>query len=265
MKATIFDIERNSFVDGPGIRTTVFFKGCPLKCVWCHNPESIASKPQLAVYKNKCTLCGSCMHSCPSSAHIITEADQKLYGREISVSELLPVLLEDRDFYENSGGGVTLSGGECLMQADFCAVLLKSLKAEGIHTAVDTSGSILNEELINAADLVILDIKMTNEKDYKKYTGGSFKKTLEFLKLCEKYNKDVWIRQVIVPGINDNEENITCLADIIKEKSFIKKVELLPFKKLCSAKYQNLGIRFKFEDYPEADKECIEKLTTLLK
>lgn len=230
MTGKISSVQTMGAVDGPGIRFVAFMQGCPLRCGYCHNPETWKING----------------------------------GTEYTASELFDKIKRYKNYF-GENGGVTFSGGEPFMQAEFVLEVIKKCKDSGIHTAVDTSGNILNEELINSADLVILDIKMTNEEDYKKYTGGSFKKTLEFLKLCEKYNKDVWIRQVIVPGINDNEENITCLADIIKEKSFIKKVELLPFKKLCSAKYQNLGIRFKFEDYPEADKECIERLTKLLK
>ncbi len=230
MTGKISSVQTMGAVDGPGIRFVAFMQGCPLRCGYCHNPETWKING----------------------------------GTEYTASELFDKIKRYKNYF-GENGGVTFSGGEPFMQAEFVLEVIKKCKDSGIHTAVDTSGSILNEELINSADLVILDIKMTNEEDYKKYTGGSFKKTLEFLKLCEKYNKDVWIRQVIVPGINDNEENITCLADIIKEKSFIKKVELLPFKKLCSAKYQNLGIRFKFEDYPEADKECIEMLTKMLK
>ena len=159
-ESLICDIKKFAVHDGDGIRTTVFLKGCPLKCVWCHNPESIDSKPQLAYYSHKCTLCGECVNVCPQSAHKIENGvhtfDRKLcigcekcedvclrsalkfYGKEITVSELMPILLEDRDFYETSGGGVTISGGECLIHPDFCAELLRELKKENINTAVDT-------------------------------------------------------------------------------------------------------------------------------
>ena len=167
MKATIFEIKRFAVHDGDGIRTTVFFKGCPLKCVWCHNPEGIFMKPSLAYYAHKCIGCGECVNVCLQNAHKMTENEHiferescigcgacesaclgealTLYGRETSAEELLPKLLEDKEFYENSGGGVTLSGGECLLQADFCAALLKALKENGIHTAVDTCGFVSRE------------------------------------------------------------------------------------------------------------------------
>ena len=167
MHAIISDLKRFAVHDGDGIRTTVFFKGCSLKCVWCHNPEGIGFKPQLAYYNHKCLGCGECVGVCPVGAHKVAEQGHSFnrelcigcgkcsevcfgnaltfYGKKVTVDELLPVLLEDREFYENSGGGVTISGGECLCQADFCTELLKKLKENGIHTAVDTCGFVPRE------------------------------------------------------------------------------------------------------------------------
>ena len=169
MSARIFEIKRFAVHDGDGIRTTVFFKGCPLKCVWCHNPEGIDFKPELAYYENKCINCGECIRVCPNNAHTIEKGvhifNRKkctgcgnceevclgnaltLYGEEVTEDELLPKLLEDKEFYENSNGGVTLSGGECLMQSDFCAELLKKLKENGINTAVDTCGFVPQQRI----------------------------------------------------------------------------------------------------------------------
>ena len=137
MIANIFEIKRFAVHDGDGIRTTVFFKGCPLRCVWCHNPESISPKPQEAFYAHKCIGCGECKNSGFQPEDCLGEA-RVPYGRNITVEELLPLLLEDREFYDHSGGGVTLSGGECLMQADFCAELLRQLKEHNIRTAGET-------------------------------------------------------------------------------------------------------------------------------
>ena len=156
MKAKIVDVKRFAVHDGDGIRTTVFLKGCPLKCVWCHNPESISFDTQLAYYENKCVSCGECAAVCPSGAQKVISGSHmfernlcvecgkcdgvcfgnalRFYGKEMTVDELLPILLEDKDFYENSGGGVTVSGGECLMHPDFCLELLKQLKKNGVHT-----------------------------------------------------------------------------------------------------------------------------------
>ena len=150
MKGIIFEIKRFAVHDGDGIRTTVFFKGCPLRCVWCHNPEGLLRKPQEAFYKHKCIGCGECKKEGFAPEDCLGEA-RILYGKAVTVDELLPMLLEDKDFYETSGGGVTLSGGECLMQADFCTELLMRLKENGIHTAVDTCGFVSK----NALDHVI--------------------------------------------------------------------------------------------------------------
>ena len=251
MKARIIEIKRFAVHDGDGIRTTVFFKGCPLKCVWCHNPEGIDFKPQLALYKNKCTLCGNCVKMCPVSAHIISETDHKLerekcvacgkceencfydalklYGREMSVSELMPILLEDRDFYENSGGGVTLSGGECLMQAEFCAELLKNLKENNIHTAVDTCGFVSKEafdKVMPHTDIFLYDLKAFDEEVHIKCTGQSNEVILENLKYLDGCGKNIEIRIPYVPEFNHDQ--IEKIAEFLKERKNITKVKVLP-------------------------------------
>ena len=207
MKALISDIKHFAVHDGDGIRTTVFFKGCPLKCVWCHNPESIDFKPRVAYYENKCIGCGECISVCSSGAHKITQDGHiferdlcvacgkcekaclgealKFYGKEMTVDELLPILLEDKDFYETSGGGVTLSGGECLCLADFCAELLQMLKKEGINTAVDTCGYVPKESIdkvLPYTDTFLYDIKAIDENVHMKCTGKSNRLILENIK-----------------------------------------------------------------------------------
>ena len=143
MKATIFDIQRNSYVDGPGIRTTVFFKGCNLKCRWCHNPESQSFEKQILFYQNKCTRCGRCKDLTVDDENFICFNDAKeICGKEYSVDEVLKEVIKDKAFYETSGGGVTFSGGECMLQIDFLTEILKKCKENGIHTAVDTAGHI---------------------------------------------------------------------------------------------------------------------------
>ena len=264
--AMIFDVVRGSFVDGPGIRTTVFFKGCPLKCVWCHNPEGIDFKPQLALYKNKCTLCGNCVKMCPVSAHIISETDHKLerekcvacgkceencfydalklYGREMSVSELMPILLEDRDFYENSGGGVTLSGGECLMQAEFCAELLKKLKENNIHTAVDTCGFVAKEafdKVMPYTDIFLYDLKAFDEDVHIKCTGQSNEVILENLKYLDSCGKNIEIRIPYVPEFNHDQ--IEKIAEFLKERKNITKVKVLPYHDYAGSKYAALNMQ----------------------
>ena len=207
MKATIFEIKRFAVHDGPGIRTTVFFKGCPLKCLWCHNPEGISFQTQTAFYDQKCLGCGICRdpsfteENCPSGAKV-------RYGREVTVAELLSELLQDRDFYETSGGGVTLSGGECLCQADFCAAILEALKKEGIHTAVDTCGFVAKaaiEKVLPYTDIFLYDIKAFDEDVHIRCTGKSNKQILENLAYLDSLGKAVEIRIPYVPGHNADQ------------------------------------------------------------
>jgi pyruvate formate lyase activating enzyme len=264
MKAKIFEIKRFAVHDGDGIRTTVFFKGCPLKCVWCHNPEGIDFKPQLAYYENKCTGCGKCASVCPSGAHGIKAghiferekciccgvcADTcyanalTLYGKDASAKELIPILLEDKDFYDTSGGGVTLSGGECLIQADFCAELLKQLKENGIHTAVDTCGFVPRENIdkvIPYTDIFLYDIKAIDEDVHKRCTGRSNKLILENLKYIDGCGKSIEIRIPYVPNYNDSQ--INKIAALLKTLKNVKKVKLLPYHNYAASKYSALGM-----------------------
>ncbi len=265
MKALISDIKRFAVHDGDGIRTTVFFKGCPLKCVWCHNPESIDFKPQLAFYDNKCIDCGECVSVCPSGAHKITREGHsferdlcvacgkcesvclgealKFYGKEMTVDELLPLLLEDKDFYETSGGGVTLSGGECLMQADFCANLLKCLKEEGINTAVDTCGFAAKESIdkvLPYTDTFLYDIKAIDEDVHVKCTGQSNRLILDNLKHIDSFSKSIEVRIPYVPNYNDNQMNL--ITDFLKDLENVTKVRVLPYHNYAGSKYEALDM-----------------------
>lgn len=242
MKAMISDIKRFAVHDGDGIRTTVFLKGCPLKCVWCHNPESISFKPQTAFYKDKCIGCGECKKEsftpddCPGEAQI-------RYGKEVTVEELLPILLEDNDFYESSGGGVTLSGGECLCQADFCAELLKALKKEGINTAVDTCGFVPREaidKVIPYTDTFLYDIKAMDEDVHIRCTGQPNKLILENLKYIDSLGKSIEIRIPYVPGFND--EQIEAIAKFLVPLKNIKSVKILPYHNYAGSKYEALNM-----------------------
>lgn len=263
MKGRISDIKRFAVHDGDGIRTTVFLKGCSLKCVWCHNPEGISFKPQLAYYANKCIGCGECVSVCPSNAHKMTDnghlLDRNLciacgkceekclgsaltfYGKEITVKELLPILLEDKDFYDTSGGGVTLSGGECLCQADFCAELLKALKEKGINTAVDTCGFVSKEaidKVMPYTDTFLYDIKAIDEDVHIKCTGQSNKQILENLKYIDSCGKAIEIRIPYVPDFNDNQ--IDKIAEFLKPLKNVKTVKVLPYHNYAGSKYSAL-------------------------
>ena len=242
MKATIFEIKRFAVHDGDGIRTTVFFKGCPLRCAWCHNPEGLTSAPQIARYTHKCIGCGECKKEGFVPEDCIGDA-QILYGKEITIEELLPALLEDRDFYENSGGGVTLSGGECLMQSDFCTELLMRLKENGIHTAVDTCGFVSKKalnKLIPYTDVFLYDVKAYDENVHIKCTGVSNKQILENLIYLDSIGKDIEIRIPYVPDYNDGQiEKIACfLAQLIN----ITKIRVLPYHNYAGSKYEALNM-----------------------
>ncbi len=265
MKARIFEIKRFAVHDGDGIRTTVFFKGCPLKCVWCHNPEGISFGPQLAYYENKCIGCGECLTVCPQNAHRIENNTHifdrekcvecgkcaevclgnalTFYGKEMTVEELLPLLLEDKEFYETSGGGVTLSGGECLMQADFCCELLKELKANGVHTAVDTCGFVQKsaiDKVMPYTDVFLYDLKAFDEDIHIKCTAQSNKMILENLRYIDSCGKKTEIRIPYVPDYNSDE--IIKLAEFMSELENLSGVRVLPYHNFAGSKYESLDM-----------------------
>ncbi len=242
MKATIFEIKRFAVHDGDGIRTTVFFKGCPLRCVWCHNPEGLSPEPQVAHYAHKCIGCGECQKESFSLEDCLGEA-RILYGRKITLDELLPLLLEDRAFYENSSGGVTLSGGECLMQADFCAELLKKLKENDIHTAVDTCGYASKDALDRVApytDVFLYDLKAYDEDVHMRCTGHSNKHILENLVYLDSIGANIEIRIPYVPGYNDTQ--IEKIAHFVTPLTHVSKIRILPYHNYAASKYQALDL-----------------------
>lgn len=266
MKAIITDIKRFAVHDGNGIRTTVFFKGCPLKCVWCHNPEGISPKTQIAYYEHKCINCGMCVNVCENKAHIIADGKHtfdrklcvacgkcetvclgdalKIYGKEYSVDELLPFLIEDKDFYDNSDGGVTLSGGECLIHADFCTELLKKLKEKNINTDVDTCGFVPREafdKVMPYTDTFLYDIKAIDENVHIKCTGQSNKQILENIKYIDSENKAIEVRIPYVPNYND--EQIRKIAKFMQELKNVKRVKILPYHNYAVSKYTALNIK----------------------
>lgn len=265
MQARISDIKRFAVHDGDGIRTTVFFKGCSLRCRWCHNPEGIGFLPQIAYYANKCLGCGECLSVCTSSAHKIVKERHLFdrgscigcgkcvpaclgsalvyYGREVTVDELLPLVLEDREFYENSGGGVTLSGGECLMQAPFCRELLCRLKEEGIHTAVDTCGAVPwshMKQVLPYTDIFLYDVKAYDEEVHIRCTGRSNVQILENLRKLDALGKPVEIRIPYVPDYNaDQMEKI---ATFLQTLHNVTKVKVLAYHNYAGSKYAALGM-----------------------
>ena len=242
MTGNIVEIKRFAVHDGPGIRTTVFFKGCPLKCLWCHNPESISFVPETAFYENKCIGCGECKREDFTPEDCLGEARVQ-YGKAVTVEELLPKLLEDKDFYDTTGGGVTLSGGECLCQADFCAALLKALKEKGIHTAVDTCGYVSKEafdKVLPYADIFLYDIKAFDEDVHIKCTGKSNRQILENIRYLDACGKAIEVRIPYVPEYNaDQMEKIAVFLRSLKN---VKAVKVLPYHNYAGSKYAALGM-----------------------
>jgi len=265
MTAEIFDIKKFAVHDGDGIRTTVFFKGCPLRCVWCHNPEGLSAAHQLALIRHKCTLCGRCADVCPQGAHQITKdthtldrtactscgrcADAcpqdalRLYGRRAEVGELMPILLADRDFYEDSGGGVTLSGGECLLQAPFCADLLARLKAEGIRTAVDTCGAVpweSMEAVLPYTDVFLYDVKAITDDVHRRCTGRGNAQILANLRRLDTAGAKIEVRIPYVPDFNDGE--LPAIAQLLASLRNLTKVRLLAYHSYAADRYASLDM-----------------------
>ena len=242
MKAKICDIKRFAVHDGDGIRTTVFFKGCPLKCLWCHNPESISFLPQTAFYENKCIGCGECKKEDFIPQNCLGEA-KIFYGKEVTVEELLPLLLEDTPFYETSGGGVTLSGGECLCQAPFAAELLKQLKEKGIHTAIDTCGFVSREAIdlvLPYTDTFLYDLKAYDEAVHIRCTGQSNRLILENLLYLDSVGAKIEVRIPYVPEYNDTQ--MQKIADFLRPLKQVQKVKVLPYHNYAGSKYTALGM-----------------------
>lgn len=252
LSALIFDIQRNSFVDGPGIRTTVFFKGCNLHCRWCHNPESQSSKREMLFYQNKCINCGKCREVC---RHHLTTCDfcgrctlfcpkdaRKLCGEEYTVDALFDEIIKDRDYYDTSGGGVTFSGGECMLQPDFLLEILKKCKGVGIHTAVDTAGNVpfaYFEKVLPFVNLFLYDVKAYTPKLHEDGTGVSNERILENLKRLSG-KADILVRVPVIGGYNDSEEEQKKIAAFIRKVKTVK-TELLPYHALGEHKYGALG------------------------
>ena len=265
IKGKVFEIKRFAVHDGDGIRTTLFLKGCPLRCLWCHNPEGLSAKAELAYLPHKCIGCGECAEACKNGAHILSDGSHvflrencigcgkceevclggalTLYGKEMTVDEVLPKLLEDREFYESSDGGVTISGGECLLQADFCRELLRELKAAGINTATDTCGFVSREALdkvIPYTDTFLYDLKAYDEDVHIKCTGQSNKLILDNLKYLDLLGKKIEIRIPYVPDYNSDQ--IEKIALFLRELKNITRVRVLPYHNFAGSKYKSLGL-----------------------
>jgi pyruvate formate lyase activating enzyme len=251
----VFNIQKYSLHDGPGIRTTVFFKGCPLRCWWCHNPESQRPDPEVHRSESRCVRCGECLQACPqrqdqesevgadaaecSTCGACVEAcptgARKMVGSRMSVDDVLATVLQDRVFYDDSGGGVTFSGGEPLAQPEFLEALLAASRREGLDTAVDTCGFAPEDQLLGLAqltDLFLYDLKTLDERRHEEFTGTSNRIILSNLQALGRVHKNIWIRLPIVPGWNDGEDELKSTARFVAGLRGITQVNLLPYHAL---------------------------------
>ena len=245
MEGIIFDIQRFSVHDGPGIRTTVFMKGCSLRCGWCHNPEGLRMEPQVQFFEEHCIGCGRCggsrtlenVDKCPAGA-------MKRVGEKVDPERLLEEVLADLDFYGNDGG-VTFSGGECLLQADFVRHMLQVLKERGVTTAVDTCGNVPWENMEKAlpyCDTWLYDIKCADPETHRRFTGSDNGRILENLERLGRTGANIWIRVPVIPDCNDDPDEMEHVARIAAATPGVSRVTLMPYHTLGKSKYVTLGL-----------------------
>lgn len=286
MDGILFDIQRFSVHDGPGIRTTVFFKGCNLRCFWCHNPESVSSQREIQFLEPKCIGCGKCAAVCPKGCHAMAEGGRvysrdlcllcgkcaeacpsealTVAGRRYTSEEVLDIVVRDAPFYRNSGGGMTCSGGEPMLQIHFLEELLRGAKAAGLHTAVDTAGNVPFahfERILPYTDLFLYDVKCAGEAEHVRATGVGNTLILENLGKLSRAGAEIWVRIPVIPGVNDTLENMRSTADLLSGLPGVKLVELLTFHRLGGGKYESLGRTYSAIDLVQAPKEKIQALS----
>ncbi|KXA90487.1 hypothetical protein AKJ66_01780 [candidate division MSBL1 archaeon SCGC-AAA259E22] len=286
----IFNVEKFAYQDGPGIRTLVFLKGCPLNCLWCSNPESQNAYPELMYFENKCTFCGRCLEECPKDAikmnvekervetnretcencgactEVCLNDARVIKGDKITVKEIMNEIKKDDLFYRNTGGGVTITGGEPMMQPAFVYSILKRCNDLSIHTAIETSAYVrwpIFSKISETLDLLMIDIKHMDPEEHEKYTGVSNELILENIrKISEKPSIEKVIRIPIIPGINDDRENIKKTAKFVSEVG-IETIELLPYHELGISKYKALGRGYEINSTPP-DAEHLKKLKEII-
>jgi pyruvate formate lyase activating enzyme len=284
LTARILHLQRLSTEDGPGIRTTVFFKGCPLRCAWCHNPESISAAPQVQWLETRCIGCDTCLTACPNgcvsraadgsrlvdrgrcqACGICAEACPanalELLGRTVGVEELVAEVVKDRSYYVTSGGGVTASGGEPAIQPDFVAAFLRQVKAAGIQTALDTCGLVSQsglEKILPHVDLVLYDLKEMDSRKHREFTGQGNEVILERLLFVREYIRAyapgvrLWVRTPLIPGATATAENLTEIGSFLSRSmdGLLERWELCAFNNLCRDKYRRLGLAWQYGETP---------------
>lgn len=285
MKGMVLNIQKFSIDDGPGIRTTVFLKGCNLRCLWCHNPESLESGYNIQYYPQKCIQCGKCVDVCPVHAQKL-EKEERIFlrdkciecgkcaefcpsealiiaGKTMTVQEVLAEVEKDQVFYEKSHGGVTFSGGEPMLQIDFLKELLKESKSKGFHTAVDTAGNISWDcflEILPYVDLFLFDLKAIDEVRHRAITGSSNGMILDNLEKLSTTGVKIWIRIPVIPGINIVDNEAEKLREFLADLKGLTTVELLPFHKLGESKYESLDREYRCKSCFPPNREYMDNL-----
>lgn len=286
----IFNIQRFSLHDGPGIRTTVFLKGCNVHCAWCHNPESMRIDPQLSVIMSKCTLCGKCADVCPKGVHTITGEGVhtmklehcnlcgdcentcpvgiiSVIGRSYTANEVMEIIQKDKKYYENSGGGVTFSGGEPTFQYDFLVNLLQLTKDAGLHACLETNGLIERNKLLELCkyvDSFLYDFKVWDDVLHKTVVGCSNAGILDNLELLDSLKKQIILRCPIIPTINDKPEHFSTIKRLREQYPAIYQVELMPYHKTGISKWENIGMKYNLYDIQQPSKAEIERWNSML-
>jgi len=281
----IFDIKRFAVHDGPGIRTTIFFKGCPLHCRWCHNPESISPRPQLMFFPRNCIECGRCVELCPNGVMVIRDGERRILrdecrdcgtctqecyaqalvmsGRTATAAEVVDEAERDAPFYENSGGGVTVSGGEPFAQPTFLSAVLTLLGERGLHTAVDTSGDVpfsVIESMLGRIDLFLYDLKHADSEVHREWTGTGNERILANLSRLADCGATIVVRTPVVSGFNDTVECVGAVAELVAARAPGAPMELLPYHRLGESKHHGLGTDCPLTGTEAPSKEHVENL-----
>ncbi len=281
-RGLIFDIQRFSVHDGPGIRTTVFLKGCPLACAWCHNPEGQGGEPQIVTLEHRCLRCGACRQVCPREgteeraprcttcgrcvAACPTGARQRV-GTVYDTAQLITELQRDRCFYEESGGGVTFCGGEPLAQTDFLEAALTAARAAELHTAVDTCGyapAAKLEAIARWTDLFLYDLKLVDDQRHQRYTGVSNHLILENLRMLAREHGSLWVRVPVIPGVNDDDSAIGAVAELLAGLPRFGEVHLLPYHETGERKFARLGRDYGLTGVKPPSRERLGELLAIL-
>lgn len=285
----VLNLDRLSVHDGPGIRTTVFLKGCPLRCRWCHNPESARPEPEIGFLLRQCVRCGACVQVCPNDAHRIVDGEHlydrdlcaqcglcveaclpgalELYGRDLPVDEVVAAVLEDRTFYDKSGGGCTVSGGEPLLQAEFVAALGAALRAAGIHVAIDTSGAVAwsrFEAVLPHCDLFLYDLKHTDDARHREHTGCTNQMVLDNLRRLSRVGVPIEIRIPLIPGFNLDDSSLLAAGEFLAGLNHLTGIRLLPYH-VARSKYETVGHSDTMPEVPPPTTEELVRAAELLR